>query len=126
MAKVRILGIEKVLANLTKEVKKIEGRTLAGLIQGAAIVRADMDKTPPLIPIDTGNLRGSWFTTAGYSGTTPFVTMGFSAVYALAVHEMPQYKQPKRKGSGPKFFEASLSRNKEKMLAAAAASAKIR
>ncbi len=120
-----LLGIDKVMRNLQLEVKKIEGRSLAGMLQGAAIIRRDMDNTPPLIPIDTGNLRASWFAKGSYVLGQPVVQMGFTAKYALIVHEM-NWKQGKRPGSGPKFFEASIQRNKEKVLAIIAASARIR
>lgn len=52
-------GLDAVIANLNREVSKIKGRSLKGLIRAAIVVRRDMDKTPPLIPIDIGNLRGS-------------------------------------------------------------------
>lgn len=119
-----LLGIEKVMRNLNIQLKKMEVKSVAGMLIGAAIIRRDMDMTPPLIPIDTGNLRASWFTTSGYSGRGPFVLMGFTASYALFVHEM-NWRQGKRPGSGPKFFEASISRNKDKVLAAIATSCRI-
>ena len=56
-----IKGMDVVMANLNKEILKIKRRSLQGLIEGAMIVRRGMDHTPPKIPIDTGNLRASWF-----------------------------------------------------------------
>jgi len=58
-----IKGMDIVLANLNREILKIQGRSTKGLIEGTIIVRRDMDDTPPLIPIDKGNLRSSWFVT---------------------------------------------------------------
>lgn len=118
-------GINNVVRNLNKELRKIKGRSLPGLIAAATIIRRDMDSTPPLIPVDTGNLRASWYTTTGYRASNPFVTMGFSASYALVVHER-LWRNGKRPGSGPKFFMASLMRNKTKILGVIAASVKIR
>jgi hypothetical protein len=117
-------GIDNVVRNINLEIKKMEVKSLAGMLIGAAIIRRDMDMTPPLIPIDTGNLRASWFTTSGYKAGRPFVQMGFTASYALFVHEM-EWKQGKRPGSGPKFFEASVERNKDAVLLAIATSCKI-
>jgi hypothetical protein len=57
----KIEGFEEVMSNLNKEIQAIEGRTLQGLIKAAIIIRRDMDHTPPLIPVLTGNLRASWF-----------------------------------------------------------------
>ena len=59
---IKIKGLEAVMANLNKEILKIEGRTTAGLIEGAMLIYRSMDKTSPRIPLDLGNLRASWFT----------------------------------------------------------------
>ena len=65
---VRVKGLENIMSNLNKEIQKIEGRTLGGLIQGAIIIRRDMEFTPPLIPIDLGNLRASFFIVTSNGG----------------------------------------------------------
>jgi hypothetical protein len=129
----RIEGFNEVMRNLNKEIMKIEGRTMQGLIGAAAYIRVDMDHTQPLIPIKTGVLRSSWFITP-YKVTkkTIRLTMGFSANYAVYVHEMvgkvgegiESYLEAasgdfsgfktinwSRPGSGPKFFEAAIKRN---------------
>jgi|BioPla2DNA2_1021312.scaffolds.fasta_scaffold31924_2 hypothetical protein len=56
-----IKGLDKVMRNLNKEIMKIKGATLKGMLRGAAIIRKSMDNTPPLIPVDTGAMRSSWF-----------------------------------------------------------------
>ena len=58
----KLEGLNKVLKNLNKEIKKIKGRSLKGLIRAQIIVRRDMEFTPPMIPIDTSNLTHSYFT----------------------------------------------------------------
>ena len=162
---VGIKGMDVVLANLNREIAKIEARSSIGLIESAILIRQDMDKISPKIPIDFGNLRASWFTVtshgfgAGSQGGTgmPFkgpdagklaaeraqaisegrgivqgvkglaILMGFSANYALFVHENVEAdftSSRKRKGkiitrrsgAGAKFFEAALNRNKNKIL----------
>jgi hypothetical protein len=50
------------MQNLNEEVEKIEGRTLQGLIKAAIAIRRSMDKSEPTIPVDTGNLRHSYYT----------------------------------------------------------------
>lgn len=45
------------------------------------------------------------------------IELGFDAEYAAFVHEMPAYKAPSMVGSGPKFLEAKLIKNKEKYMA---------
>lgn len=61
MAEDKLKGLKDVINNLNKIVAKVEDKTLKGLIRAAIIVRRDMDKTSPLIPVDWGNLRASWF-----------------------------------------------------------------
>lgn len=61
-------GLPKVLQNLNAQIMKIQGRTLLGLIRGAAIIKATMDSTPPTIPVDTGNMRHSWFIVTNNGG----------------------------------------------------------
>jgi len=169
-----IKGMDIVMSNLNREIKKLEVNSLQGTLEAAVIVRRDMDNTPPLIPIDTGNLRASWFTVAGLrigkesagghklnfkgkdAGTMEaeralaiteykaqatallsqkklVVFLGFSANYAVFVHEMVDAnfagdeskikrtkkgkvtqetkKYTRRAGAGAKFFEAALKRN---------------
>ncbi len=127
-------SLRKVMVNLNKEIKGIEKRTMKGFIEGAMIVRKDMDKTPPLIPIgDTENLRGSWFTESVYQGKNPVLFLGFQADYALYVHEM--YGPTKaadgkvhfqRPGAGAGFFVGSLKRNKRKVLTAIKNATKVK
>lgn len=63
-----IHGLKEVVENLNREIKKIEDYSLAGLIEGARIVWEDVERTEPLTPVDTGNLRNSRFTVTA-SGT---------------------------------------------------------
>lgn len=107
---------ENVISNLNKEIQKIGNRTIKGLIKAVALIRRDMDKTPPLIPVNTGNLRSSWFTsTLLNSKNKKVVIAGFSANYAISVHEAvgASFKRP---DSGAKFYEVSIKRNKKKVL----------
>ncbi len=111
-----IKGFDKVLSNLNKEIKRIEGASMKGLVLAAIAIRRDMDRTPPLIPVDTGNLRASWFTSPISIMATrkQALLIGFSANYSLFVHEMldPSINWS-RQNSGPKFFEYAIKRNKD-------------
>jgi hypothetical protein len=115
----------------------------------------------PLIPEDLGNLRASWFyvTATEKSGEKPFIGekasqmatehaslmntlkpaggkkimlwMGFSANYAMAVHEMVDSKFSKpvnwsRPGSGAKFFEQSFKRHAKDVIEIIKANAQIK
>ena len=156
----KLAGLDKVITKLNREVSKIEGRTLKGLIRAAIVVRRSMDKVSPKIPVDTGNLRQSFFlidsegktrmgTTPSFAGdkpwtmfkahkktvmgladlvspSGPFVLLGFSAKYAIHVHEMPTSYNFTREGSGPKFLENALDRNILEILYNISKEAKIR
>jgi len=54
----RLEGLKEVKENLNKEIQKIEGRSLKGLIRGAIVIHRAAE---PMIPVHWGNLRASWF-----------------------------------------------------------------
>lgn len=144
-------GVDKVLKKLHKKMEKVTNNiTTEGLINAVIIIRRSMDKETPTIPVDTGNLRSSFFTVttkgqkkinpsdgsfkgddAGkmqrdYEGAinnsialvnasrNPMVMFGFSAYYAAVVHETD--KNYRRPGSGSKFLENAIDRNRKEIL----------
>jgi len=128
MTTTTIVGFKKVRTTLEKEVRNISFKTGKSLINAAIFIRRDMEVTPPLIPVDTGNLRASWFTQLFRTGNQPFLLLGFTANYAVFVHEnvnadftSPRMRRAtkggKRKmytprpGAGAKFLESCLNRN---------------
>lgn len=138
MAKEYLKGLDQVLSNLQKEMDKIPGKTLNGLIRAGIIVRRDMDKTPPLIPVDKGNLRSSFFLIT-HEGKVmegenvplpvmdvkgPYIYLGFSANYAVYVHEniTANFQRP---NAGAKFLESAIDRNHQVILYTIAKEAKI-
>jgi len=122
-----IKGIDSVTRGLEKALVRYQAGAAAGMIEAVAFLREDMDTTPPLIPLDSGNLRASWFTsfvTNLQAGRT--IMFGFSANYALYVHERIEgapwgggvvgIVNWSRPGSGPKFMEAALKRNTQQIM----------
>ena len=61
-------GLPTVIKNLNDQIALIKGRTLKGLIRGSSVIKETMDSTPPTIPVDTGNMRHSWFTVTNNGG----------------------------------------------------------
>lgn len=136
------IGLEDVIRNLNKEIHKIKNRSMAGLIKAAIIIRRDMDKTPPLIPVDLGNLRASSFIVTGkgqMDGTPVFggpqipkfvsdhvamiqqekAIVGSKLLVSIgfsasyaAQVEADTHTKRKRPGSGGGFFRSSVVRNK--------------
>lgn len=143
MAKKGLQGVNNVMRQLNKALDTAKVTSMKGFIECAIVVRRDMATTSPTVPVDTRNLDHSWFVvaasgnngggtfkdtgptsegkpvsaamTAVKSQKSPALIMGFSANYAVFVHE-DMNANFKRPGSGPKFLEAALKRNKGKML----------
>ena len=125
-------GFKNVTKNLNREIGKIKNRSFESLIESAILIRRSMEETPPLIPLDLGNLRASWFTSPVVFGRVKALLIGFTALYAPFVHELVAPTKIgedinwSRPGSGPKFFQASINRNRKMILLIMAKKAKIR
>lgn len=146
-------GLDTVLKNLNLHIKKIEGRTVSGMLAASLKVKRD---AIILAPIDTGNLRNSTYVVTGGGGTKakvkqtgnegdfknksassdnadimrsdhniiisqaknrgakePFAEIGFTAFYALLVHESVGAHH--RTGQA-KFLERAFLENKKIIL----------
>jgi hypothetical protein len=127
-----IIGVQRVMQNMNEELRKIEGRSVKGLILAQIHVHRQMETVPPKIPVDLGNLRHSYFATASKKGTVegnppsdvqgminstinPLLIFGFSANYALFVHENLEANF-KRAGAGAKYMETHLNSQQNAML----------
>ena len=126
--KAGIIGLDNMMKNLNKELEKNKLQSLNGFTRVGILLRRETITVSPTVPLDTGNLRGSWFTEFMTDIVTRNVGMrfGFSANYAAYVHERLEgapwgdgvvgdinWNEP---GSGPKFLEAAIKRNTAKML----------
>jgi len=115
------VGLLLVTSRLNKKIQELSDITMSGLIKSAMLIRRDMEVTSPLTPVDTGNLRASFFTTSWFieqgGFKVPFVALGYTAYYAPFVHEKTNPNvQWSRPGSGPKWFQEALKRNHDLIL----------
>ena len=115
---VRGLGVPT--KNIIKEVAGIEARILSCLMESADMIHESADTVPPKIPVKTGKLRESFFKEAVWEEDEVKVDFGYKAPYAAIVHEMGAGFLGKtikwtREGSGAKFLDASMKRNKKKI-----------
>ena len=112
-----ISGFEQIIANLNKEILAMTNGSKEGLLHVAKHIRRYMETNTPYIPVDLGNLKASWQTHPIVQGKNHGLLMGFSANYALWVHEMldPGIKWSKP-GSGPKFLEKAIIANHDDIL----------
>lgn len=151
-------GLDTVMKNLNKEIQKIANQTPAGLITASIIIQRATEKESPKTPVDTSNLRSSFFRVitgiptdnkgkfrgkdagtlaADYTSAIselkadvdarryPTLIVGFSANYAIWVHENMEAKF-KRPGAGPKFLEEAVNNNKALILNAIRDNVKIK
>lgn len=56
-----VKGINEIIDRLNKKLKSYKNASLEGMVLSAVHVHEKMDKTPPTIPMDLGNLRASFF-----------------------------------------------------------------
>lgn len=105
---VKVTGIDTVLANLNRELKNIEGDISIGLrAAGIAIKGWSQDMTPH----DTGTLVNTAFTDFSTANGVPMTRVGYTALYAPYVHEMPATYNYSKSGTGPKFLEKAVKNN---------------
>lgn len=84
----------------------------------AATVLRDAIVEEPRAPHKTGNLwRSQQVERPQILAGEVNIELGFNTEYAAAVHEMPANTDWTMDGSGPKFLESKLIKNKEKYMA---------
>jgi len=107
----KIRGMDKVVANLNREIGKMRKGSIIGLASAVEYIHADTEKTPPLTPVDTGNLRSSWSTRLFRRAKRSFIMFGYTANYALYVHEFLGPVKWSRPHSGAKWLQYAIYRN---------------
>jgi len=79
-----VKGLAAVLSKLSKEIRKIEGRTEQGMIQAGFLIQRESQRNTP---VDTGNLRGGARTSWERAPGNFKVAVSYQAHYAIIVHE---------------------------------------
>ena len=106
MSRVKVTGVNQVIANIAKLSERAEKEVTKSVrdacldLQGKAQNRA---------PIDTGDLRGSASTTVETKGNSIVGEVGFNTPYALRQHEELSYNHPQ--GGEAKYLENPLKEN---------------
>lgn len=100
---------------INKEIPKA-GADSAFKVAGMVIRDAILEE--PRVPHKTGNLwRSQKIEAPRIEHGEITIELGFDAEYAAAVHEAPSNLNWTMTGSGPKFLESKLIKNKEKYMA---------
>lgn len=136
MASVRIFGTRTVLANMAARKAQIAAGAEAGLKLAGLHLQRDSQSH---VPVEFGPLKASAYTRAIGKGLSTVVEVGYTASYALYVHEQVAMKlkgQPRPSGRGKfwdpqgrayaKFLEEPMHRLTPAMNRIIAAAAKIK
>lgn len=95
-----IFGAAEVIENLRKQKKKMADNIEIGLLKAGLKLQAESQK---LVPVEYGILKATAFTRLIGKGFNSVVSVGYTAFYALWVHEsvgMVLKGQPRRSGIG--------------------------
>jgi hypothetical protein len=98
-------GVTNILKNLKLSQAQIALRIPLALKATGLTLQAASQKA---VPVDLGNLKASAFTRAASSGINTTVTVGYTARYALFVHELTEMKgkgKPRRAPSKGKYWD---------------------
>lgn len=95
---VKVEGLGRAVDEMNKLLKKKTDLTLAGLKEAGLMIQREAQK---IVPVESGKLRSSAYTRKAMDGRLA-VEVGFSAEYALWVHENMDVNggYPRRSGRG--------------------------
>lgn len=80
-----VIGKAKILANIDAQYRKKVLAFGAGVAEGGLLIQRESQL---IVPVDYGNLKASAFTRVNGKGTARVVvTVGYTAAYAVFVHE---------------------------------------
>ena len=123
------------MRNLRREIGRIEGLTLAGVVEAANFIQGEAMEITPMSDNrrladgsihEGGNLINSAFTDSEQTSRGPVSRVGYTAEYAAAVHEMPDSTNWSKPGTGNKFLEKPISQNHRAILQILRDAARIR
>lgn len=130
-----VKGLDKTLKNLNKRIDAIPNKSMKGLLTGGLIVQRDAQKH---VPVEFGVLRQSAFTRkARNDKEVKAVEVGFTAAYAMFVHENLEMRlkgKPRPSGKGvywgpqgeARFLANSVTRNEEEIVRRVAEASEIK
>ena len=104
-------GVNEVIKNLRK-VKGILAEEIGVNLKRAGLFL--QRKSQQIVPIDKNNLRPSAFTRSEGKGFKTDVQVGYTAAYAVYVHENLEARH--RPGKSAKYLENPMKQNRDKLL----------
>lgn len=112
-------GLQKVQRNLNEKIDEIEEKSEKGIKEAGLLVERESKQRTP---VDTGNLKGGTYTETITSSKGTGVEIGYTAKYAIHVHERTELNHPVGEA---KFLEKALRDNEGKILRLIQANAKV-
>ena len=98
-------GEQQVLDNLRKFISTSNGNIYRGLEDAFGIVK---QAVIPLTPVDTGDMRASFFKKRRVAQGSPYIIIGNSQPYSLEQHENFEYRHTEGEA---KFLEKATFQN---------------
>jgi hypothetical protein len=112
---IKVYGADTVIKNMNKEIVKIKTVTSQRLLEVGLLVKG---RSMKITPVDKGNLYNSAYSNLDKTNPVrPFVEIGYTASYAVYVHEMPETYNFTKPGTGPKFLERALNESIKEIIA---------
>lgn len=78
------IQVNKVLDNFSHEIRRIKGRTEAGLLEAVNEVKKNSMKR---VPVKSSNLKNSHYSFSMQTSEGPYAEVGLTAHYAVKIHE---------------------------------------
>lgn len=130
---VKFEGLDVALKNLNAEISGIKGRTTGGLMAGGFVILGTSNRR---VPVEYGNLRASGYVRRAHD-IPDAVEIGYTASYALSVHENMEQKlkgRPRPSGLGvywgphgqPKFLESAARDESDRVVEIVAEHASVK
>ena len=104
-----MIGLDKTMHKLRRQLGNIEGATRNGLLAAGHYVKA---KSMAQTPVEFGNLRASHYVSEGRLGD-PTIEIGTTASYSMPVHERLDAYHPV---GNAKFLERAIMENQKEIL----------
>ena len=108
-------GVDKAIDRINRHFGAMPTKAMPALLKSVSAIRKTSLTQFPRVPVKTGNLRNSWTVRPFFNEQgNPLVLFGFTAEYALYVHEKvgANFKE----GQGAKFFESAIIANHDRIL----------
>lgn len=106
-----VKGMDKLLKEMKRQGEKTAKRFEKGMKKAGLFLQRESQK---IVPIDTGVLRSSAFTRAEGKGFSVIVWVGYTAYYAIYVHE--DLNAQHAEGKQAKYLESPAREKRKEMI----------